>query len=119
MTTTVSENKLLKTVEYVVEAAILSWLSYLLIYQNYLLYRWHRGLRKPSKVYFILAGVLIAAAFLTYEFIRLFGRDEEPTEHPDEEPTNGSAENENANRDGKENVDGEGEEKTEEPDLRA
>lgn len=96
--TAVSGNRLLKTAEYIVEAIVLGWFSYLLIYQNYLLYKWHRGLPKPSKEYFVLAGFLIAATFLAYELLNLFNREQEKKKNDE-----GKEEDEETKIDGKEN----------------
>jgi len=65
-----------KLVEYAVEAIIIGWFVYLFVYQNYLLYHWHRGLRLPSKTPSLLAGIISGLAFFAYEsrnLLRLSG----------------------------------------------
>ncbi len=65
------DDKALRVIEYSLEALILGWLSYLLIYQNYLLYDWHRGLHLPSRGSFVVLGIVIGGAFLTYRMLGL------------------------------------------------
>ena len=60
-----------RIVEYVVEALLILWLGYLFLYQNYLLYNWHRGLPLPSKWPFIAIALGIALLFLAYEIGKL------------------------------------------------
>jgi H+/Cl- antiporter ClcA len=60
-----------KLVEYSLEALLIAWLGYLFLYQNYLLYKWHRGLPLPSKLPFILGGVVMGVTFLAYELWKL------------------------------------------------
>ncbi|MDV3104475.1 hypothetical protein [Thermococcus waiotapuensis] len=60
-----------KVVEYSVEAVLIGWFTYLFAYQNYLLYRWHRGLELPPKLPFILVGSLAGLLFFVYEIGRL------------------------------------------------
>ncbi|AFL95847.1 hypothetical protein CL1_1650 [Thermococcus cleftensis] len=62
------EERTRRLIEYTVEALLVAWLSYLFFYQNYLLYRWHRGLPLPSKWPFFLAGVLVGALLFWYEW---------------------------------------------------
>ncbi|QDA32492.1 hypothetical protein FH039_09410 [Thermococcus indicus] len=57
-------------IEYAVEALVVTWLGYLFLYQNYLLYRWHRGLPLPSRFPFILLGVILGILFFWYEWNR-------------------------------------------------
>jgi len=52
-----------KLLEYGVEAVVVSWLGYLFLYQNYLLYNWHRGLPLPSRWPFLIGGVVMGALF--------------------------------------------------------
>lgn len=69
-----------RLVEYSIEAVVIAWLSYLFLYQNYLLHNWHRGLPLPSKWPFILTGIGIGALFFWYEWRKLekeFGRKTE------------------------------------------
>lgn len=65
------EDKLPKVIEYSIEALLVGWLTYLFAYQNYLLYKWHRGLRLPSKIPFVLIGVLAGVLFFVYEINKL------------------------------------------------
>ncbi len=83
-----SDNRFLRAIEYSIEALIIGWLSYLLIYQNYLLYRWHRGLPKPSRGYFILAGFVIGVSFLSYELIKMFRSGKAEPEETIDKPEN-------------------------------
>jgi hypothetical protein len=71
-----------KLVEYAVEALIIGWFVYLFIYQNYLLYHWHRGMPLPSKTSSLLAGIISGLAFFAYESYKLFkpSREESPGE---------------------------------------
>ncbi|WP_237698680.1 chloride channel protein [Pyrococcus yayanosii] len=50
-----------------VEAILIAWLGYLFLYQNYLLYRWHRNLPLPSRVPFLLAGIVMGLIFLWWQ----------------------------------------------------
>ncbi len=59
-----------KLIELTVEALLIVWLGYLTIYQNYLLYNWHRGLPLPSRYPAIAAGILMGFAFFWYEWDR-------------------------------------------------
>ncbi|ASJ07486.1 hypothetical protein [Thermococcus pacificus] len=59
-----------RLIEYTAEALLVSWLSYLFFYQNYLLYRWHRGLPLPSKTPFIIAGIIVGALLFLYEWFK-------------------------------------------------
>jgi hypothetical protein len=65
------DDKLLKAIGYGIEALLIGWLTYLFAYQNYLLYHWHRGLKLPSKLPFVIVGVLTALLFFAYEFYKL------------------------------------------------
>ena len=56
-----------KLTEYTIEALLIAWLGYLFLYQNYLLYHWHRGLPLPSKTPYEILGVLMGATFLAFE----------------------------------------------------
>ncbi|WP_297464654.1 hypothetical protein [Thermococcus sp.] len=60
-----------KLIEITVEGLLIAWLSYLFLYQNYLLYRWHRGLPLPSRIPFLLLGVLAGGIFFWYEWSKL------------------------------------------------
>ncbi|WP_297477277.1 hypothetical protein [Thermococcus sp.] len=60
--------KIGKLAELTVEAFLIAWLGYLTIYQNYLLYRWHRGLPLPSRVPFVVLGLAMGLAFFWYEW---------------------------------------------------
>ncbi|WP_297420824.1 hypothetical protein [Thermococcus sp.] len=57
-----------KLIELTVEALLIAWLGYLTIYQNYLLYNWHRGLPLPSRYLSLIAGILMGLAFFWYEW---------------------------------------------------
>ena len=59
-----------RLVEYSIEALLVAWLSYLFFYQNYLLHNWHRGLPLPSKVPFLILGVIVGGLFFWYEWSR-------------------------------------------------
>ena len=65
------EEKDWRIVEYVVEALLILWLGYMFLYQNYLLYNWHRGLPLPSKWPFFMIALGIALLFLAYEIGKL------------------------------------------------
>ncbi len=65
------EEKEKRLIEYSVEALLIGWLGYLFLYQNYLLYKWHRGLPLPEKWPFILAGIGMGLGFLLYELWKL------------------------------------------------
>ncbi len=67
------DEKVSKLIELTVEALLIVWLGYLTIYQNYLLYNWHRGLPLPSRYPAIAAGILMGFAFFWYEWDR-FGK---------------------------------------------
>ncbi|ASI98737.1 hypothetical protein A3L02_03740 [Thermococcus celer Vu 13 = JCM 8558] len=60
-----------RLIEYSVEAVIMAWLAYLFFYQNFLLYRWHRGLPLPSRWPFALLGIVTGGMFLWYELVKL------------------------------------------------
>ncbi len=60
-----------RIMEYVVEAIVILWLGYMFLYQNYLLYNWHRGLPLPSKWPFFMIAFGIALLFLAYEIGKL------------------------------------------------
>ncbi|WP_010884792.1 hypothetical protein [Pyrococcus horikoshii] len=49
------------------EVVFISWFTYAFLYQNYLLYRWHRGLPLPSKTPFVLAGIFTGGVFLLWK----------------------------------------------------
>jgi len=57
----------LEIIEYGVEALLIGAFTYLFAYQNYLLYRWHRGLELPAKWPFYLLGILVGIAFFVYK----------------------------------------------------
>jgi len=59
-----------RLIEYSIEAVVIAWLAYLFFYQNYLLHSWHRGLPLPSKLPFLVAGIVVAALFFWYEWTR-------------------------------------------------
>jgi len=61
-----------KLIEAGIEGIIIMVLAYLFYYQNYLLYGWHRGLPLPSKIPFIIAGILTGAAYLIYKLYRIY-----------------------------------------------
>ena len=65
------EEKDKKLIESGIEALILGWLAYLFFYQNFLLYKWHRGLSLPSKLPFIVAGILVGLAYFLYRWERI------------------------------------------------
>lgn len=60
-----------RIIEYTVEAILIGWLGYLFLYQNYLLYEWHRGLPLPTKWPFLLCGLAMGIIFLVYELWKL------------------------------------------------
>lgn len=61
-----------KLLEAGIEGGILMILAYLFYYQNYLLYTWYRGLPLPSRIPFIIAGILTGAAYLLYKLYRIY-----------------------------------------------
>ncbi len=65
------EERTIKTIEYSVEALLIAWLGYLFFYQNYILYTWHRGLPLPSRLPFVVTGVVLAALFFWYEYRKM------------------------------------------------
>ncbi|AEC52264.1 hypothetical protein PNA2_1349 [Pyrococcus sp. NA2] len=50
------------------ESIVLGWFVYALSYQNYLLYKWHRGIPLPSKLPFVALGIVSALIFLTWKY---------------------------------------------------
>ncbi|CUX77469.1 hypothetical protein CHITON_0690 [Thermococcus chitonophagus] len=60
-----------------IESLILMWFIYAFLYQNYLLYKWHRGLPLPSKLPFILVGVASGLAFFFFEIDKLIKSSQE------------------------------------------
>ncbi|KUH33192.1 hypothetical protein APY94_06665 [Thermococcus celericrescens] len=79
------DEKTSRLIEYTVEALVVTWLGYLFLYQNYLLYRWHRGLPLPSRSPFILIGVILGILFFWYEwnkFEKELARREEAASEP-------------------------------------
>ncbi|MBP1910852.1 hypothetical protein [Thermococcus stetteri] len=66
----VMEERWEKIAEYIVEAALIAWLGYLFLYQNYLLYHWHRGLPLPSRTPYAILGLIMGGAFLALELWR-------------------------------------------------
>ncbi len=65
------EEKDKKLIESGIEALILGWLAYLFFYQNFLLYKWHRGLSLPSKLPFIVAGIFVGLAYFLYRWEKI------------------------------------------------
>ncbi|ADT84113.1 hypothetical protein [Thermococcus barophilus] len=65
------EEKDKKLIESGIEALILGWLAYLFFYQNFLLYKWHRGLLLPSKIPFLVAGILVGLAYFLYRWEKI------------------------------------------------
>ncbi|WP_324736239.1 hypothetical protein VFC49_03815 [Thermococcus sp. SY098] len=65
------EEKDKKLIESGIEALILGWLAYLFFYQNFLLYKWHRGLLLPSKLPFLVAGILVGLAYFLYRWEKI------------------------------------------------
>ncbi|AIF70042.1 hypothetical protein PAP_08270 [Palaeococcus pacificus DY20341] len=63
--------KELKLIEEIIISLLLVWLGYLFFYQNYLLYKWHRGLPLPSKAPFLMLGILLGGAYFVYEWHKL------------------------------------------------
>ncbi|AJC72081.1 membrane protein [Thermococcus guaymasensis DSM 11113] len=61
------EERTLELIEYGVEALLLGAFTYLFAYQNYLLYRWHRGLPLPSKLPFLIIGAVVGLGFFLYK----------------------------------------------------
>ncbi|WP_457753766.1 hypothetical protein [Thermococcus sp.] len=78
------EEKDKKLIESGIEALILGWLAYLFFYQNFLLYKWHRGLLLPSKLPFLVAGILVGLAYFLYRWEKI--EKEIPKEVPKETP---------------------------------
>ncbi len=78
------EEKDKKLIESGIEALILGWLAYLFFYQNFLLYKWHRGLSLPSKLPFMVAGVLVGLAYFLYRWEKI--EREIPKKVPKETP---------------------------------
>jgi H+/Cl- antiporter ClcA len=64
------DEKTSRLIEYVAEAVLVAWLSYLFFYQNYLLYHWHRGLPLPSKVPSVVAGIAAGVLLFLYEWFK-------------------------------------------------
>jgi len=106
------EEKDWRIVEYVVEALLILWLGYMFLYQNYLLYNWHRGLPLPSKWPFFMIALGIALLFLAYEIGKL-EKKPAPEVKPASEPV------EEAPREDAEEVTTEKIEETEEEEIRA
>ncbi len=69
-----------RLIEYTVEGLLVAWLGHLFIYQNYLLYKWHRGLPLPSRLPFITLGIILGALFFWYEWSK-FERELEKKSH--------------------------------------
>ncbi|NJE08015.1 hypothetical protein E3E31_05675 [Thermococcus sp. M39] len=65
------EEKDKKLIESGIEALILGWLAYLFFYQNFLLYKWHRGLSLPPKLPFMVAGILAGLAYFLYRWEKI------------------------------------------------
>lgn len=61
-----------KLIEAGIEGAIITVLAYLFYYQNYLLHKWYRGLPLPSKIPFMVAGILTGAAYFIYKLYRTY-----------------------------------------------
>ncbi|MFA4647411.1 hypothetical protein P8X24_09215 [Pyrococcus kukulkanii] len=60
-----------------IESLILMWFVYAFLYQNYLLYKWHRGLPLPSKMPFVLVGVASGLTFFIFEIDKLIKSSQE------------------------------------------
>lgn len=60
------DDKTLRIMEESVITLLIAWLSYLSIYQNYLLYRWHRGLPLPSRIPALLGGLSLGTLYALY-----------------------------------------------------
>lgn len=60
------EERDLRLIEEGIITLLITWLSYLFFYQNYLLYRWHRGLPLPSKWPFLLGGLAVGLSYALY-----------------------------------------------------
>jgi len=75
------EERTLELIEYGVEALLLGAFTYLFAYQNYLLYRWHRGLPLPGKLPFVIVGIVVGSAFFLYKSWRML-----EGKRPDEKP---------------------------------
>ena len=80
------EEKALELVEYGVEALLLGAFTYLFAYQNYLLYRWHRGLPLPAKWPFILLGLAVGLGFFLYKSWRILEENGEKPRKVEPEP---------------------------------
>lgn len=73
----------LEIIEYGVEALLVGAFTYLFAYQNYLLYRWHRGLPLPAKWPFYLLGTLAGVAFFVYKSRGLLRGEKSPSAGPE------------------------------------
>jgi len=60
------DDRTLKIIEESIITLLIAWLSYLFIYQNYLLYRWHRGLPLPSRIPALLGGLSLGILYALY-----------------------------------------------------
>ncbi len=60
-----------KIIEHGFWALLLAWFSYMFFYQNLLLYRWHRGLPLPSRLPFMIAGILVGLAYFRQRWDRI------------------------------------------------
>ncbi|ASJ09581.1 hypothetical protein A3L11_10205 [Thermococcus siculi] len=69
-----------RLIEYTIEALLVAWLGYLFLYQNYLLYHWHRGLPLPSRFPFVVAGIILGILFFWYEWSK-FEKELEKRSH--------------------------------------
>ncbi len=87
-----NEQKALDLIEYGVEALLLGAFTYLFAYQNYLLYRWHRGLPLPSKLPFLLIGVVVGLGFFLYKSWKILKEPEIKPQDSEEQSLEGEAE---------------------------
>lgn len=78
------EDGALKVIEYSLEALLLGWFTYLFAYQNYLLYKWHRGMTLPSKTPALVLGVMVGGAFLAYELWKMLNAEIQGQKEPEE-----------------------------------
>ncbi|ASJ03329.1 hypothetical protein A3L09_08695 [Thermococcus profundus] len=97
------EDRALKIIEYGIEALLIGWFTYLFAYQNYLLYRWHRGLPLPSKFPSLLLGIAAGAGFLAYELWKMKktpSQSQAPVEKPSPEAAGETDETQDHNNPG-------------------
>ncbi|AFK22436.1 hypothetical protein [Pyrococcus sp. ST04] len=65
------KNKAVEIVIIILETLFIMWFTTAFLYQNYLLYKWHRGLPLPSKFPFLVVGISGGLAFFLYRMDNL------------------------------------------------